>query len=83
MSQKIKQAAIKLDGKVFTGSSHNSILKEMKDSGILNVLSGIQGFTTETGEFFNRKEAAQMAIQAGQVKKLKHPPMLYMEDLIS
>lgn len=80
--KKIKQPAIKLNGKVYTGNAYTSIIKSMKDSGIPDAVSGQQGFVTLDGEFYNRKDSAKIALQAGQTKKLKYPPLLSFEDLI-
>lgn len=80
--RKIKQPAISLDGKVYIGNSYISILKNIKDSGINNGISGKQGFITSNGDFVDRKEAAKIALEAKQTKKLKYPPLLSFEDLV-
>ena len=40
-----------------------------------------QGFKTASGEFVDRKRAAELALASGQIKALKTPPDLYSEDL--
>lgn len=40
-----------------------------------------QGFITATGEFVDRRRAAELALACGQIKALKTPPDLYSEDL--
>lgn len=40
-----------------------------------------QGFLTATGEFVDRRTAAELAVASGQISKLKTPPDLYSEDL--
>ena len=40
-----------------------------------------QGFLDSDGEFVNRIDAAQIALESGQIKKLQWPPRLYSEDL--
>jgi hypothetical protein len=80
--KKIKQPAIKLNGKVYVGNSYISIISMMKGLGIKDALSGQHGFVTFDGEFYNRKDSAEIAIKSGQTKKLKYPPLLSFEDLI-
>jgi hypothetical protein len=84
---KIKQAAIvsKENDRVYVGKRHNEIISEMVE------LYGIrppidqerfeQGFITNKGEFVDRVEGARIAIESGQIKALKWPPLLYSEDL--
>lgn len=40
-----------------------------------------QGFLTGSGEFVDRKRAAELAVASGQIAALKTPPDLYSEDL--
>jgi hypothetical protein len=40
-----------------------------------------QGFVTSDGRFVGRKQAGCIAILAGQIERLKWPPLLYSEDL--
>ena len=47
----------------------------------LIVARGEQGFVMSDGTFAGRIEAAQAAIEAGQIKALAYPPNLDSEDL--
>lgn len=40
-----------------------------------------QGFLLENGDFVDRKQAGDIALENGQVTKLIAPPNLYSEDL--
>jgi len=40
-----------------------------------------QGFVLKDGRYVTRKEAAEIALASGQVKRLHAPPYLYSEDL--
>lgn len=40
-----------------------------------------QAFLTSKGEFVDRREAARIALAAGQIERLHWPPDLYSEDL--
>ena len=40
-----------------------------------------QGFLTATGEYVDRRRAAELALACGQIATLKTPPDLYSEDL--
>lgn len=79
----IVKAAIKQDGNVFVGHRHPDIIKMMNDNDIKWNPLQIQGFITDDGTFFNRKDARQHFINSGQVSvdgKLR-PDALYSEDL--
>lgn len=39
------------------------------------------GFLLSDGTYADRSRAAEVAITAGQIEKLAHPPHLYSEDL--
>jgi len=78
----IKESAIKQDGKVFTGKRHHNIIKDMVRLGIKTPINGEQGFVTDDGKFVSRKEAAKIALESGQIKKLKfNQKSLFSEDL--
>jgi hypothetical protein len=49
----------------------------------LIIAEGEQGFITDDGEFVERVMAANLAVEAGQIRreKLIAPPRLYSEDL--
>jgi hypothetical protein len=81
----IKEAAIRKDGRVYTGHRHHNIINSTKERGLPfgYFRDGEQGFVTTTGEFVNRQEAARIALELGQVKRgeMRDPECLYSEDL--
>jgi hypothetical protein len=82
----IKEAAIRLEGKVFTGWRHVDILHANADSrdGIIvsSIAAGEHGFVTNEDEFLNREQAAEHALKCGQIEKLKYSKtQLFSEDL--
>ena len=60
---------------------HHTVHALHKDSGVLIVARGEQGFVMSDGTFAGREEAGKCAIAAGQIMELAHPPRLYSEDL--
>jgi hypothetical protein len=78
----IKEAAIKLNGIVYTGRRHHEIIRELARRGFDIPILGEQGFVTDTGEFLTRRQAGRLAIESGQVEELKfHKYDLFSEDL--
>ncbi len=80
--EKIWLAAIKAnDGKVFTGKNHSDcILTAIKINCLAEHFSqDKQGFVTTANRYVNRKEAAQIAYEAGQIKSPQD--ILISEDL--
>lgn len=74
----IKSAAIRKDGKIYTGTKHCYILSDKsRPFGFLK--GGEQGFVTETGEFVDRETAAKIAFECNQISYLKK--RLYSEDI--
>lgn len=74
----IKYAAIKdKNGKIYTATRHHLIF--WRNAGA-DLSGGEQGFTTDTGEFVGRGEAARIAYACGQIKQEKST--LYSEDCI-
>ena len=74
----IKEAAIKLNGKIYTGRRHSDILHDKsRPKGYLKY--GTQGFTTDDGKFVTRIEAAKIAFECGQIKE--QMGILFSEDL--
>jgi hypothetical protein len=66
----IVQAAIRLDGKVYTGRRHNNILHDAAIKyglGFGGLRLGEQGFVDDTGAFLNREEARAHFVACGQV----------------
>jgi len=73
-------AAILLDGVVYSLSKparHSDIIKFIGRK----VAYETQGFLTTENKFVDRIEGAKIAIESGQISKLKWPPNLYSEDL--
>lgn len=77
---KVEKAAIQdTTGKVWSVSRpgrHDAVIALMKHR-----LAGEQGFVLDDGSFVGRKKAANVALAAGQITGLQHPPNLYTEDL--
>lgn len=78
--ERIVAAAIqcRCDGKVYTASRHHQVIEK------LHYLSyqkpyGQQGFVTDRGRFVDRVEAAEIAVKAGQIEKLKYGNRLFSE----
>ncbi len=81
--KKIACAALKLksDGRIFHGKRHNDcIFVAHRVSGEKPVL-GTYGFLTTDGKFVDRKQAMDIAIEAGQVGKSLQGTSLYSEDI--
>ena len=83
---RIKCAAIRHVGHVFTGRRHCEIGLKMIEDGVCQKPypgGDAQGFVTECGAFVRRELALAIAIKAGQVEKGKtvHPTHLFSEDL--
>ena len=68
--ERIRQAAILQDGVVYEGRNHCEIIREINQVGKYKHNAKGQGFVTDTGRFVGRKEAAQIALGCGQIKKL-------------
>lgn len=67
---KIKTAAIRIKGDIYTGTSHEELIKKIAEKkNILNYLTLEFGFVTDTDEFIGRSEAAEIAYKAGQTRK--------------
>lgn len=79
---RIKCAAIRTkSGQIFEGKSHSECYKSLKSAGIDRLVSlrSDNGFMTECGKFVDRREAAKIAFEAGQIKEIKTD--LFSEDL--
>lgn len=70
------------DGRVWTGKRHGHCIKTIiQATGIQSVGGDYkQGFVTMSGRFVDRKEAAMIAVHAGQAN-LTLPCELFSEDL--
>lgn len=73
----IKTAAIRQNGKLFTGKRHHLIIGRILDTELS--YTGEQGFITTSGEFLTREEAAVYAYKKGQIKK--KTKVLYSDDI--
>jgi hypothetical protein len=79
--ERIKLAALKYRGKVYTGKTHFQALQAIEDANPDIADEGIgtwswiedieEGFTTSKGNFVDRDQALEIAKAAGQVKKTK------------
>lgn len=66
----ITKAAIKIEGKVYTGYRHAAIMEKIwEEKPRTNIRQEYQGFLTSEGEFVNRSKAATIAFKAGQIDK--------------
>jgi hypothetical protein len=63
----IKEAAIRTDGKTYTGYSHSDALYKMMESGEFAGGHQLSGFMTDDGIFLNREDAYIHAVECGQV----------------
>ncbi len=93
----IVESAIQLEDKsVFRGKRHHNVIHLISTTApgyrdgekILKPVIGVQGFVDDKGNFLNRKEAAQHALECGQVEtgkaKFQHifnGETLYSEDV--
>jgi hypothetical protein len=79
-SERIKAAAIKRnDGVVSTGKDHAEVFKK-SPFGTCKAGS-VQGFVTNSGRFVDRKEAAKIAFNAGQISKYEEGQILLSEEI--
>lgn len=69
------------DGVIWTGRRHHDVIKKIIDELGREAapIKGTQGFVTECGKFLDRKDAARVAFEAGQVPELY--TVLMSEDL--
>lgn len=73
-NEKISAAAIKIGNEIYTGPTHFGALRKIyevpgldADTVMQMVLSGEDGFVTDTGRFVTREEAFIIAQQAQQI----------------
>lgn len=81
---KITHVAIMLNGITYSlpaPNRHHHVIRLIRDTGIKKQVRGNQGFLTEDGAFIERKPAAILALETGQVTQLDAPPSLFSEDL--
>lgn len=72
----IKSAAIRFRGKVYVGHNHTQIGIDgprfmFKDVERSILFGGEQGFVTDDDRFVDRREAASIALECGQIKQLR------------
>ena len=77
-------AAVKHRGVVFTGVRHGHIIKDLVDLGLISeaerpLSADCQGFIDENGNYYQRKDARQVALKAGQIEP--GHSTVYSEDL--
>lgn len=77
----ITKAALKYDGKIYTGFNHGKCFVKLdKDNHIILSSRIEEGFITSEGDFVDRKEAMKIANEADQ---LQYSIAHYKETLIS
>jgi len=72
--EKVKEAAVSVDGQIFTGPMH-FIAFDKARAALPNFEetedSMLQGYITSTGRFVSREEAGALALSAGQLEHLE------------
>ena len=73
-AEKIRFAAIQVDDNIYRGATHaDAVARFTNETGkpldYLNDQNTTEGFLTTEGRYVNRKEAAKLAEEAGQLKK--------------
>jgi hypothetical protein len=84
VKETIEKAAIKNQFDIISlpqPNRHNDIISYMIRLGIPAPIKGEQGFLTSNQRFVDRREAATITLESGQIRGLSHPPNLYSEDL--
>ncbi len=78
---KLTNAAIMYpDGDIVIGRRHFEIIRSQAGKEIMTSIGCIQGFIDDQRNFYNRSEAKEIALKAGQIDKT-HKGDLYSEDL--
>jgi hypothetical protein len=70
----IVAAAIKYNNVIYTGTRHAFIIRNIREkfpNAKFYISGEQQGFVDDKGNFLSRAEAAQVAIKAGQITKLR------------
>lgn len=68
------------NGSIYIGKRHNDAIRKAVEATGIKPITGEQGFVTNTGRFVSRKEAAEIAFKAGQIKEPKDA--LFSEDVL-
>jgi hypothetical protein len=78
----IVKSAIIYNGKIFTGSRHPGIMKEIRDvfGSDIKIKSNMQGFITDDNKFLSRDSARDHARECNQISE-KFNKVLTSEDL--
>jgi hypothetical protein len=74
-------ASVKQGGKVWIGYRRGLIIPEVFGKIGKRVTSAEQGFILEDGTYVDRKQAAQIALESGQVQKLGYNDSILSEEL--
>lgn len=78
----IKEAAIKIGDKVFTGQIHADAFDAAQEKGFVNFKNVEGGFITSTGRFVGRVEAQEIAKKNDQLKSGLAETRLLAEELL-
>lgn len=84
MAERIISVAISTFGIIASlpaPARHGDVVRKLHDFNPTLVQPEDQGFLTSAGRFVNRREAAHIALETGQLEKLHSPPHLFSEDL--
>ena len=65
--EKIKSAAIRKNGVIYTGKSHWIIIEDISLTGMDLSENSEEGFITEEEKFVDRCEGAKIAFESGQI----------------
>lgn len=76
----IYSAILYPNGEVITGRRHSDVMALQARLGVRSGSECVQGFVDNTGKFYNRLEARELAVSNGQIS-LDHTGELYSEDL--
>lgn len=84
--ERIKAAAIRFHGEIFTGPSHADAIFELEKAHPGFDYHDIdsedtQGFVTTNGRWVNREDARKIVNRTGQMKQTLEPDGLISEDL--
>lgn len=78
---KIIKAAIKFNNKIYIGFDHGECFKQMQKQDVKGYDNSGQGFITDNGTFVDRKQACEIARDAGQIAYDTNHQTLISEDL--
>jgi len=83
VSTKLVAAAILVDGYIWTGKRHCTLIQQASADKKVYVPQKCQGFWTDVGKYVSRKEGLAIALWNNQIKKedLINPRVLTSEDL--